>query len=65
MNESRIDMHESHNHAYTHSLLIEIQALIWVQVRIQDLVINNKVRKEKKRKEKREQRNTVKMNAYG
>ena len=49
MNESRIDMHESHNHAYTHSLLIEIQALIWVQVRIQDLVINNKVRKEKKR----------------
>jgi hypothetical protein len=34
-------MHESHNPAYDDSLLTEIQALEWVQARIQDLVINN------------------------
>ena len=46
INQCRGDMHESHNPVYNDSLLIEIQALEWVQGQIQDLV-NNKVRKEK------------------
>ena len=39
-------MHETHNPIYNQSLLIEIQALEWVQLQIQHLV-NNNVRKEK------------------
>ena len=38
-------MHESHNHIYNQSLLIEIQALEWVQVQIQHLVINKERKK--------------------
>jgi hypothetical protein len=46
INRCRGDMYESHNPVYNDSLLIEIQALEWVQGQIQDLV-NNKERKEK------------------
>jgi hypothetical protein len=46
INRCRDDMHESHNPIYNDSLLIEIQALEWVQGQIQDLV-NNRVRNEK------------------
>jgi hypothetical protein len=46
INQSRGDMHETHNPIYNQSLLIEIQALEWVQLQIQHLV-NNNVRKEK------------------
>jgi hypothetical protein len=41
----RGDMNESHNPVYNDSLLIEIQALEWVQERIQDLVINKERKK--------------------
>jgi hypothetical protein len=41
INECRGDIHESHNPVYNESLMIKIQALEWVQGRIQDLVINN------------------------
>jgi hypothetical protein len=41
-------MQKSNNRAETDSIMIKIQALEWVQGRIQDLVINN-VRKEKER----------------
>jgi malate synthase len=44
INECRNDIHESHNPIYNDSLLIEIQALEWVQGQISDLV--NKERKE-------------------
>jgi hypothetical protein len=40
----RDDVHESHNPVYNNSLLIEIQALKWVQGRIQDLILNNVTR---------------------
>lgn len=46
INQSRGDMHETHNPIYNQSLLIEIQALEWVQLQIQHLVDNN-VKKEK------------------
>jgi hypothetical protein len=46
INQSRGDMHETHNPIYNQSLLIEIQALEWVQLQIQHLV-NNNVKKEK------------------
>ena len=45
IDKCRHDIHESHNPVYNDSLLNEIQALEWVQGRIQDLV-NNTVRKE-------------------
>jgi hypothetical protein len=38
-------MHESHNPVYNDSLLNEIQVLEWVQVQIQDLVINKERKK--------------------
>jgi hypothetical protein len=44
INQCRGDMHESHNPVYNNSLLIEIQALEWVQGRIQDLILNNVTR---------------------
>jgi hypothetical protein len=44
INQSRGDMHESHNPIYNQSLLIEIQALEWVQLQIQHLV-NDKIGK--------------------
>jgi hypothetical protein len=44
INRCRGDIHESHNLVYNDSLLIELQALEWVQGQIQDLV-NNKVLK--------------------
>jgi hypothetical protein len=40
INQCRGDMHESHNPIYNDSLMVEIQALEWVQGQIQDLVIN-------------------------
>ena len=43
IDKCRHDIHESHNPVYNDSLLNEIQALEWVQGRIQDLV--NKERK--------------------
>ena len=46
INQSRGDMHETHNPIYNQSLLIEIQALEWVQLQIRHLV-NNNVKKEK------------------
>ena len=46
INQCRGDMHESHNPIYNQSLLIEIQALEWVQLQIQRLV-NNRIRKGK------------------
>jgi hypothetical protein len=46
INQSRGEMHESHNPLYNQSLLIEIQALEWVQLQIQHLV-NNRIRKGK------------------
>jgi hypothetical protein len=46
VNQSRGDMHETHNPIYNQSLLIEIQVLEWVQLQIQHLV-NNNVKKEK------------------
>jgi hypothetical protein len=46
INQSRGEMHESHNPLYNQSLLIEIQALEWVQLQIQHLV-NNGIRKGK------------------
>ena len=46
INQSRGEMHESHNPIYNQSLLIEIQALEWVQLQIQHLV-NNRIRKGK------------------
>ena len=38
INQSRGDMHETHNPIYNQSLLIEIQALEWVQLQIRHLV---------------------------
>ena len=46
INQSRGEMHESHNPLYNQSLLIEIQALEWVQLQIQHLV-DNRIRKGK------------------
>jgi hypothetical protein len=46
INQCRGDMHEPHNPVYNDSLMVEIQALEWVQVQIQHLV-NNKVRQER------------------
>jgi hypothetical protein len=48
INQSRGEMHESHNPIYSQSLLIEIQALEWVQLQIQHLV-NNRIRKENRK----------------
>jgi hypothetical protein len=48
INKCTCDMHEFHNPVYNDSLMIQIQALEWVQGRIQDLMINNE-RKETKR----------------
>jgi hypothetical protein len=45
INQSRGEMHESHNPIYNQSLLIEIQALEWVQKQIQYLVINKERKK--------------------
>jgi hypothetical protein len=42
INQSRGEMHESHNPVYNQSLLIEIQALEWAQGQIQYLVIIKK-----------------------
>jgi hypothetical protein len=39
------DVHESHSRIYTDRLMIQIQALEWVQGRIQDLVINTERKK--------------------
>jgi hypothetical protein len=39
INQCRGNIHESHNPIYNNSLLIEIQALEWVQGQIQNLVI--------------------------
>lgn len=46
INQSRDEMHESHNPIYNQSLLIEIQALEWAQLQIQHLV-NNRIKKGK------------------
>jgi hypothetical protein len=46
INQCRGDIHEFHNPIYNESLLVEIQALEWVQGQIQNLV-NNRVRNEK------------------
>jgi hypothetical protein len=40
INEFRSDVHESNSRIDADRLMIEIQALEWVQGRIQDLVIN-------------------------
>ena len=47
INQSRSEMHESHNPIYNQSLLIEIQTLELVQVQIQQHLVNNSIRKEK------------------
>jgi hypothetical protein len=38
INQSRGEMHETHNPIFNQSLLIEIQALEWVQLQIEHLV---------------------------
>jgi hypothetical protein len=38
INQCRGDMHESHNPVYNDSLVVEIQALEWIQGQIQDLM---------------------------
>jgi hypothetical protein len=45
INQCINDIHESHNPIYNESLVVEIQALEWVQGQIQNLV-NNRIRKE-------------------
>jgi hypothetical protein len=39
INQCRDDMHESHNPVYNDSLMVEIQALEWVQGQIQDWLL--------------------------
>jgi hypothetical protein len=45
INQSREEMQEYHNPIFNQSLLIEIEALEWVQLQIEDLV-NSRVKKE-------------------
>jgi hypothetical protein len=45
INQSREEMHETHNPIFNQSLLIEIQALEWVQLQIEHLV-NSRIKKE-------------------
>jgi hypothetical protein len=40
-------MHEAHHPIYNKSLEVKIEALEWVQGRIQDLVVNNKSKETK------------------
>ena len=42
INQSREEMHEYHNPIFNQSLLIEIEALEWVQLQIEHLVNNRK-----------------------
>jgi hypothetical protein len=44
INQSREEMHETHNPIFNQSLLIEIQALEWVQLQIEHLV-NSRIKK--------------------
>jgi hypothetical protein len=44
INRSREEMHEYHNPIFNQSLLIEIEALEWVQLQIEHLVNNRKKR---------------------
>jgi hypothetical protein len=44
INQSREEMNEYHNPIFNQSLLIEIEALEWVQLQIEHLV-NNRVKK--------------------
>jgi hypothetical protein len=44
INQSREEMHEYHNPIFNQSLLIEIEALEWVQLQIEHLVNNRKKR---------------------
>jgi hypothetical protein len=46
INECRSDIHQSHRRIDADKFMIQIQALEWVQGRVQDLVINTE-RKEK------------------
>ena len=46
INQSREEMHETHNPIFNQSLLIEIQALEWVQLQIEHLV-NSRIKKNK------------------
>jgi hypothetical protein len=41
INQSREEMNEYHNPIFNQSLLIEIQALEWIQGKIQDLILDN------------------------
>jgi hypothetical protein len=45
INQSRAEMHEYHNPIFNQSLLIEIEALEWVQLQIEHLV--NSIKKNK------------------
>jgi hypothetical protein len=45
INQYRKEMHEYHNPIFNHSLLIEIEALEWVQLQIKHLV-NSRIKKE-------------------
>jgi hypothetical protein len=45
INQSRVEMHEYHNPIFNQSLLIEIEALEWVQLQIEHLV--NSIKKNK------------------
>ena len=45
INQSREEMHETHNPIFNQSLLIEIQALEWFQLQIEHLV-NSRIKKE-------------------
>jgi hypothetical protein len=45
INQSREEMHEYHNPIFNQSLLIEIEALEWVQLQIEHLV-KRRVKKE-------------------
>ena len=47
INQSREEMHETHNPIFNQSLLIEIQALEWVQLQIEHLV-NSRIKKKNK-----------------
>ena len=44
INQSREEMHEYHNPIFNQSLSIEIEALEWVQLQIEDLM-NSRVKK--------------------
>jgi hypothetical protein len=47
INHSREEMHETHNPIFNQSLLIEIQALEWVQLQIEHLLNSGAEKKNK------------------